>query len=304
MGAPEVNAGAVPAETRGPLSTHWFPVVRSNNKDENTGTWMEALPAPPKVVSTGIDFAFQIFRGRREHSLRERLGVPPSTVVLTHGQVRSEALERVWDGYEDFLAWAVEESVDGVLTPEFVKDDAPDLERSFAFYRAMVDAGLSFPVFQHPGAQPKRRAHLLQECYDFAESEQVRWVAHSVGRDRGRGGLLPVTARDHKLSRERYPQSVDFLHFGTSTPLRMKMAAKMLGYFDGEHGITFSNVVASTAAAFFLRLPERATAGPDMSKGQVFAHNVASYERMAERVLAKSPRPRPRRPLRRRALAR
>lgn len=265
------------------LGIPWFPVVRHNNSDENTGTWMEALTQPPAAVATGVDFAFQIMRGRHKHSLRERLGVPASTLVFVHGQVKSEDLEKVWDGHQEFLDWALAEGVDGMLTPQFADDkEVPDLDRAFDWYRAAVEAGFPKPVFQHPGMQ---RRELLDECYEFAQSEAVSLIACSVGKDRGRGGLLPPTARDHQLARENYPDGVDFLHFGTSTALRMKMAAKLLGYFAGEHAITFSNVVAATAAAFYMRVPERATAPPDWTKGEVFRHNVEGYEKLAAKVL-------------------
>jgi len=271
------------------LGVPWFPVVRHNNRDENTGTWMGGLTQPPAVVATGIDFAHQIMGGRHEHSLRERLGVPTGTLVLIHGQVRHNALEKVWDGHEEFLEWARDEAVDGVLSPQFTDDEeVPDLDRAFDWYRAAVNLGFPYSVFQHPGAQSKRHSDLLQECYDFAANEGVKFIACSIGKDRGRGGLLAPTARDHQLCREHYPADSDFLHFGTSTALRMKMAAKLLGYFEGAHGITFSNVVAATAAAFYMRVPERATAPPDWSKGQVFAHNVAGYEALAAKALVPS----------------
>lgn len=289
-------------EPRNTLGVPWFPVVRHNNRDEETGTWMEALERPPAVVATGVDFAFQIMRGRHEHSLRERVGVPTSTKLLIHGQVRAAELDKLWKRRGEFLAWAKAEGVDGILTPQFTKadDDAPDLDRAFEWHREAAEEEFDYVVWQHPGPQKK---DVVAECYDFVETEKVAIVAVAVGKDRGRGGLLPLTARDHKLCREKYPADVDFLHFGTSTALRMRMAAKLLGYFDGDRGVTFANVVAATGAAFYMRLPERATAPPDWTKGMVFAHNVAGYEKLAAKILTPAPPGKRKRKGRRRPLS-
>ncbi len=275
------------AEPRHTLSVAWFPVVRHNNKDEETGTWMDALPSPPAAVATGVDFAFQIMRGRHEHTLRERLGVPASSLVFIHGQVRSKELGKVWDRRREFLEWCKAEGVDGVLTPQFTNDkEVFELDKAFEWHLEAADVEFPYVVWQHPGPQKK---DLLAQCYDFADSEKVEVIAIATGKDRGRGGLLPQTARDHKLCRENYPASIDFLHFGTSTALRIRMAAKLLGYFEGERAISFANVVAATGAAFYLRLPERAPAPPDWTKGMVFAHNVAGYEKLVAKVLAPKP---------------
>jgi hypothetical protein len=39
-----------------------------------------------------------------------------------------------------------------------------------------------------------------------------------------------------------------------------------------------------------MRVPERATAPPDWTKGQVFAHNVEGYEKLAAKVLMPGPK--------------
>ena len=289
------------------LDVPWFPVVRHNHSDESTGTWMGALAKPLPVIATGVDFALQVMRGHHERTLRERLGVPASTIVLVHGQIRPEALEKVSDARNELTAWLREDAkVDGLLTPQFVTDEeAPDLDRAFAWYHASVEAGFRFPILQHPGAQPRKTAGLLQECYDFAEAEEVRLVALSISTDRGRGGLLPATARDHMLAKVNYGEGIGFLHFGASTMLRMRMSAKLLGALDGEHEISFSNATASTSAAFYMRLPERVTAPSKWSKAETFRHNIEGYEALAARVLRAQERPRKaRRPLRKTSRAR
>lgn len=288
-----------------PFDVSWFPVIRHNMDDvdkktgKKVGTWMGALKNMPPIVCTGADFAWQVMEGQKKKkrkpgprlNLRERLGVGPDTIVFVHGQVLDDALEKCWDAREEFFPWLLAEGVEGMIGPQF--STYPDLQNAMAllnvarimdWYLDTCAAGFKYNVFQHPGFQAD---WLTQECYDFVARAGCKLVAFSTQTHGSRGGMIPEAIRDHRRAREFYPDDVRWLHFGTTTMLRMKMSAKLLGVFDEDRKIMFSNVVAAAGAAFFTLNPEKVSAPAGWTKGDVFAHNLEAYPRLADRVLGK-----------------
>jgi hypothetical protein len=295
----------------------WFPVVRHNMDDECVGNWMRGLQTPwgeiidrdgdpmdrennapfPAVLTTGGDFAWSVMRGRKRGDdgekvgLRERLGAHPETKVFVHGQILDDVLDEIWENRWDFMQWCKEQGVDGMICPQF--STYPDLQNGMALYNVVRDcewymdcleAGFDYVVFQHPGFQAD---WLTQECHDFVNRVGCKLVAISIQTHGARGGLIPESMKDHQRCGELYGPQVGFMHFGATTPTRMKMAATLLGCLEDEprHRISFSNVVAGAGAAFYTLNPERVPAPSGWSKGIVFKHNCERYYELGNVVL-------------------